>query len=301
MFIFRTKNCQCRGQRNLDFLPLLLKKGHKEAKRCHAKKKLFFLVSPLSSAHLISPCGMGGHGLGEHPRPRILRLGVNDPTLWRRRFTVNTEHGGSFQKRLEMMSLPLLCALFLHATLAGPSALSSHAGTIQKRLRSVHSTWKQCTRLRGGTGMIDDADDHHPEFSGRVLDSRTGQVLHEMAAQASPSPLDAAPEDILARLHTQQEQQSFFTDADAARDGAGRCARASSHLDLAAACAVCTGLTTESTQCPRCRAGKPAVHKLCEDEWLMRNRICIFCRLPVRRAVSKASSSNVRGAAGGAP
>jgi len=156
--------------------------------------------------------------------------------------------------------------------------------------------------------MTDDADEEfewsaavpHPEFSGRVLDSRTGQVLHEMAAQASPSPLDAAPEDILARLHAQQEQQSF-TDTDAARDGAGMRARASPHLDLAAACAVCTGLTTESTQCPRCRAGKPAVHKLCEDEWLMRNRICIFCRLPVRRAASKASSSNARGAAAGAP
>ena len=242
---------------------------------------------------------MGGCGRREYPRSRILRLGVNDPTLWLRRFTVNTEHGGSFQKRLEMMTLPLLCALFLHATLAGPSAPSSHAGRIQKRLRSVHSTWKQCTRLRGGTGMTDDADEDR--FSGRVLDSRTGQVLHEMAAQASPSPLDSAPEDILARLHTQQEQQSFVTDTDAAREGAGRCSRASSHLDLAAACAVCTGLTTESTQCPRCRAGKPAVHKLCEDEWLMRNRICIFCRLPVRRAASTASSSNARGAAAGAP
>jgi len=31
---------------------------------------------------------------------------------------------------------------------------------------------------------------------------------------------------------------------------------------------------------------------MCEDEWLMRNKICIFCRLPVRRTATKSAAAS---------
>jgi hypothetical protein len=30
--------------------------------------------------------------------------------------------------------------------------------------------------------------------------------------------------------------------------------------------------------------GRPSVHALCEEEWILLRKICMFCRLPVRRA-----------------
>lgn len=48
-------------------------------------------------------------------------------------------------------------------------------------------------------------------------------------------------------------------------------------------CQVCSGQTAQMTRCPRCSPGQPAVHAVCEEEWLMRHGKCMFCRLPVRK------------------
>jgi len=121
-----------------------------------------------------------------------------------------------------------------------------------------------------------------PVMVAHVRGLRTGELGCAIAACASPAQLahdDGAAEDILARLARQQEQATA-----ASRDGAGR-AGAGDQLQRSetGACSVCAGLTRETTQCPRCQQGRPAVHKICEDEWLMRNKVCIFCRLAVRR------------------
>lgn len=48
-------------------------------------------------------------------------------------------------------------------------------------------------------------------------------------------------------------------------------------------CQVCSGMTAQMTRCPRCSPGQPAIHAVCEEEWLMRHGKCMFCRLPVRK------------------
>jgi hypothetical protein len=48
-------------------------------------------------------------------------------------------------------------------------------------------------------------------------------------------------------------------------------------------CQICSGQTAQMTRCPRCSPGQPAVHAVCEEEWLMRHGKCMFCRLPVRK------------------
>jgi len=120
--------------------------------------------------------------------------------------------------------------------------------------------------------------------------STTGQVQYEMALDSTSRAPDAATEDILARLEQQQlHLKSTSTAPTQYKRGAGRQVPC---LSEESACSVCTGPTTETTQCPRCVAGKPAVHKMCEDEWLMRNKICIFCRLPVRRTATKSAAAS---------
>ena len=92
---------------------------------------------------------------------------------------------------------------------------------------------------------------------------------------AAARPEQDEEEDVLARLERQRARAGDAGTAAGWVEGVSR--------QSAAACAVCTGMTAETTQCPRCLPGKPAVHKICEDEWLMRKHVCIFCRLPVRR------------------
>jgi len=50
-------------------------------------------------------------------------------------------------------------------------------------------------------------------------------------------------------------------------------------------CQICAKMTAETTCCPRCFHGQPSVHAKCEEEWLINNRKCMFCRLPVRKTV----------------
>jgi hypothetical protein len=99
----------------------------------------------------------------------------------------------------------------------------------------------------------------------------------------APSLAQPAPEDILERLEQQRQRESPNAGSEQGDNRA--------RLREATPCSVCTGSTTETTQCPRCLPGRPAVHKMCEDEWLLRNKICIFCRLPVRHTASKASAA----------
>ena len=53
-----------------------------------------------------------------------------------------------------------------------------------------------------------------------------------------------------------------------------------------AECQVCSGQTVQTTRCPRCFGGQPAIHAVCEEEWLMRHGKCMFCRLPVRKPLT---------------
>lgn len=126
------------------------------------------------------------------------------------------------------------------------------------------------------------APDALPVMVAHVRGLTTEELRRAMASISSSAPPaqdDGAAEDILERLAQQQEQATASDNAGAGRAGAGVQLLRSE----AGACTVCAGLTRETTQCPRCQQGRPAVHKICEDEWLMRNKVCIFCRLAVRR------------------
>jgi hypothetical protein len=57
-------------------------------------------------------------------------------------------------------------------------------------------------------------------------------------------------------------------------------------------CHVCSGQTAETTRCPRCTPGQPAIHAVCEEEWLMRHGTCMFCRLPVRKKLESGAHPN---------
>lgn len=138
-----------------------------------------------------------------------------------------------------------------------------------------------------------------PVMVAHVRGLATGELRCAIAACASPAPPaheNGEPEDILARLARQQEQATSADHDRALLAGAG----AQLLRSEAGACSVCAGLTRETTQCPRCQQGRPAVHKICEDEWLMRNKVCIFCRLAVRRnaAPSSPSGASAQGALG---
>ena len=60
--------------------------------------------------------------------------------------------------------------------------------------------------------------------------------------------------------------------------------------DGEAECRVCAGSTAQTTRCPRCAPGQPAVHAICEEEWLMQHNKCMFCRLPVRRPLEQGAA-----------
>ncbi|KAJ1479473.1 hypothetical protein T484DRAFT_1902825 [Baffinella frigidus] len=67
--------------------------------------------------------------------------------------------------------------------------------------------------------------------------------------------------------------------------------------DGPAECRVCTGMTNQTTRCPRCLPSFPPLHAICEEEWLMRHGLCMFCRLPVRRKNEARRSVGTLGAA----